>query len=203
MLRPDRRVRAGEPQEPDMSDLPVVRDARDKMKKAVEFFGENLKGLRTGRPSPALVENIKVDAYGNPMPMNQLATISVPDPRTLMIKPFDPSLCPAIEKAILKSDIGITPASDGKVIRLPIPMMSGEQREKLSHRVKDLAEQARVAVRNVRRDSNKAAEVALADGQLTEDQERLAKDGIQKATKELEGEIDKLVASRIQEIQSA
>jgi len=186
-----------------MSDLPVVRDARDKMKKAVDFFGENLKGLRTGRPSPALVENIKVDAYGSPMPMNQLATISVPDPSTLMIKPFDPSLSPAIEKAILKSDIGITPASDGKVIRLPIPMMSGEQREKLSHRVKDLAEQARVAVRNVRRDQNKAAEVALADGSLTEDQERMAKDGIQKATKDLEAEIDKLVASRIQEIQSS
>ena len=186
-----------------MSDLPVVKEARDKMKKAVDFFGENLKGLRTGRPSPALVENIKVDAYGSPMPMNQLATISVPDPRTLMIKPFDPSLSPAIEKAILKSDIGITPASDGKVIRLPIPMMSGEQREKLSHRVKDLAEQARVAVRNVRRDQNKAAEVALAGGALTEDQERQAKEGIQKATKDLEAEIDKLVASRIQEIQSS
>lgn len=186
-----------------MSDLPVVKEARDKMKKAVDFFGEGLKGLRTGRPTPALVENIKVDAYGSPMPMNQIATISVPDPRTLMVKPFDPSLCPSIEKAILKSDIGITPASDGKVIRLPIPMMSGEQRDKLSHRVKDLAEQARVAVRNVRRDQNKAAEVALAGGTLTEDQERAAKEGIQKATKDLESEIDKLVASRIQEIQSA
>jgi ribosome recycling factor len=186
-----------------MSEPPLVKEAREKMKRAVDFFGDNLKGLRTGRPSPALVENIKVDAYGSPMPLNQLATITVPDPRTLVIKPFDPSMCPSIEKAVLKSDIGITPASDGKLIRLPIPMMSQEQRDKLSHRVKDLAEQARVAVRNVRRDQNKAAEVALTEGRLTEDQERQAKDGIQKVTKELEGEIDKLAAARTQEIQSA
>ena len=186
-----------------MSDLPLVKETREKMKKGVDFFAENLKGLRTGRPSPALIENIKVDAYGSPMPMNQLATISVPDPRTLVVKPFDPSMCSAIEKAILKSDIGITPASDGKLVRLAVPMMSQEQRDKMTHRVKDLAEQARIVVRNIRRDQNKAAEAALKSAAIGEDEEVAAKDGIQKLTKEMEAEIDRIVELRIKEIQSA
>jgi ribosome recycling factor len=186
-----------------MSDLPIVKDSRDKMKKAVDFFAESLKGLRTGRPSPALLDHVRVDAYGSPMPLNQVASVSVPDPRTLLIKPFDPSLCPAIEKAILKSDIGITPASDGKSVRLAIPMMSGEQREKMTHRVKDLAEQARVTVRNIRRDQNKAAETAFKGGALTEDQERQAKDSIQKVLKDMETEIDHVVDARVKEIQSS
>ena len=186
-----------------MSDLPIVKDTRDKMKKAVDFFADSLKGLRTGRPSPALLDHVRVDAYGSPMPLNQVASVSVPDPRTLMIKPFDPSLCTAIEKAVLKSDLGITPASDGKVVRLAIPMMSQEQRDKMTHRVKDLAEQARVTVRNIRRDQNKAAETALKGGALTEDQERQAKDSIQKVLKEMETEIDHVVDGRIKEIQSS
>ncbi len=186
-----------------MSESQLVKDTRDKMRKGVDFFVDNLRGLRSGRPTPALVENIRVDAYGSPMPLNQLATISVPDPRTLVVKPFDPSMCASIEKAILKSDIGITPASDGKLVRLPVPMMSGEQREKLVHRVKDLAEQARVAVRNVRRDQNKTAETMLAGGELSEDDERRAKEAIQKLTKEIEGEIDKLSNARIAEIQES
>ena len=186
-----------------MSDLPIVKDSRDKMKKAVDFFAESLKGLRTGRPSPALLDHVRVDAYGSPMPLNQVASVSVPDPRTLLIKPFDPSLCPSIEKAILKSDIGITPASDGKSVRLAIPMMSQEQRDKMTHRVKDLAEQARIVVRNIRRDQNKAAEAALKAATIGEDEEKSAKDGIQKLTKEMEAEIDRIMDGRIKEIQSA
>ena len=184
-------------------DMPILGETREKMQKGVDFFHDGLRGLRTGRPTPALVENIRVDAYGSPMPLNQVASISVPDPRTLTVKPFDPSLCAAIEKAILKSDIGITPSSDGKVVRLPIPMMTQEQRDKLTHRVKDLAEQARVVVRNIRRDQNKIAETALAGGTMTEDDERRAKDGIQKITKDMEAEIDRIVAARTQEIQSS
>lgn len=186
-----------------MSDMPIVRDTREKMKKAVDFFADSLKGLRTGRPTPALVEHIRVDAYGSPMPVSQLASVSVPDPRTLLIKPFDPSLCTAIEKAILKSDLGITPASDGKAVRLAVPMMSQEQRDKMTHRVKDLAEQARVTVRNIRRDQNKAAETAYKGGSMTEDQERQAKEGIQKVLKDMETEIDKVVDARVKEIQSS
>jgi ribosome recycling factor len=186
-----------------MAETPLIKDTRLKMKKGVEFFNEGLRGLRTGRTSPALVENIRVDAYGSPMPLNQLATISVPDPRTLVVKPFDPSMCTAIEKAILKSDIGITPASDGKLVRLPVPMMSQEQRDKMTHRVKELAEEARVTVRNIRRDQNKIAEAALKSGELGEDQEHSAKDDIQKITKEMEAEIDGIVEARVQEIQSS
>jgi ribosome recycling factor len=186
-----------------MADMPIVREAREKMKKGVDFFADSLKGLRTGRPTPALVEHVKVDAYGSPMPLNQVASVSVPDPRTLLIRPFDPSLCTAIEKAILKSDLGITPASDGKAVRLAIPMMSQEQRDKMTHRVKDLAEQARVTLRNIRRDQIKLADAALAASQLTDDQDRQAKDDIQKVLKEMETEIDKVVDTRIREIQSS
>jgi len=186
-----------------MTEMPIVRDTREKMKKAVDFFNEGLRGLRTGRPTPALVEGIRVDAYGSPMPLNQLASITIPDARTIVVKPFDPSMCAAIEKAILKSDIGITPAADGKVVRLPVPMMSQEQRDKMTHRVKDLAEQARVTVRNIRRDQNKHAETALKGGTLSEDDERHAKDFIQKLTKEMETEIDRIVEGRIKEIQSS
>jgi ribosome recycling factor len=177
----------------------LSKETRDKMTKGVDFFHDGLRGLRTGRPTPALVENIRVDAYGSPMPLNQLASIGVPDPHTLVVKPFDPSMCAAIEKAILKSDIGITPASDGKVVRLPIPMMSQEQRDKMTARVKDLAEEARVAVRNIRRDQNKAAEAAG----LAKDVEHDTKEDIQKITKQMEAEIDSISEVRIKEIQEA
>lgn len=181
----------------------ILADSRDKMRKGVEFFGENLKGLRAGRVTPALVDNVRVDAYGSPMPLNQLATVSVPEPRQLLVKPFDPSMCTAIEKGILKSDLGITPETDGKVVRLNVPMMSGEQREKMAGRVKDLAEQARVTVRNIRRDQNKEIEAARKDGDLSEDQEHDLKEEINKLTKEMEAQIEKLQDARIKEIQDS
>ncbi len=184
-----------------MAESDLIRETRDKMKKGVDFFHDGLRGLRTGRPTPALVENIRVDAYGSPMPLNQLASIGVPDPHTLVVKPFDPSMCAAIERAILTSNIGITPTSDGKVVRLPIPMMSQEQRDKMAGRVKELAEHARVTVRNIRRDQNKAAETARKASELSEDQERDLKDEIQKLVKSMESEIDKIAAERTKEIQ--
>jgi len=186
-----------------MADHSLIQETREKMAKGVDFFHDGLRGLRSGRTTAALVENIRVDAYGSPMPLNQLATISVPDQRTLLVKPFDPSMCGAIEKAILKSDIGITPASDGKLLRLPVPMMSQEQRDKMTHRVRELAEQARVTVRNIRRDQNKAVEAAAKAGQLSQDQEHDLKESIQKLTKEMEAEIDKITDARVEEIQTA
>ena len=181
----------------------ILADSKDKMQKGLEFFEESLKGLRTGRVTPGLVENIRVDAYGSPMPLNQLASISVPEPRMLLVKPFDPSMCTAIEKGILKSDLGITPETDGKVVRLNVPMMSQEQRDKMAGRVKDLAEQARVSVRNIRRDQIKAGESAKKDGGLSDDQEHDLKDEITKLVKDMEGEIDKLSDARIKEIQDS
>ncbi len=184
-----------------MTSEQILADSRDKMQKGLEFFEESLKGLRTGRVTPALVENIRVDAYGSPMPLNQLASISVPEPRMLLVKPFDPSMCTAIEKGILKSDIGITPETDGKVVRLPVPMMSQEQRDKMAGRVKELAEQARVTMRNIRRDQNKVAETARKSSELSEDQEHDLKEDIQKLLKDMEGSIDTLAAARTKEIQ--
>jgi len=186
-----------------MSAESILADSKDKMQKGVDFFCENLKGLRAGRVTPALVDSVRVDAYGSPMPLNQLATISMPEPRQLLVKPFDPSMCTAIEKGILKSDLGITPATDGKVVRLNVPMMSQEQRDKMASRVKDLAEQARVTVRNIRRDENKLADAASKSHELSEDQARDLKDDIQKLTKEMESEIDKLTEARIHEIQES
>ncbi|MCB9899621.1 MAG: ribosome recycling factor [Planctomycetes bacterium] len=180
-----------------MTSHPIVNETKSKMQKGLEFFVESLKGLRTGNVTPALVDGVRVEAYGSPMPLNQIATISVPEPRQLLVKPFDPSMCTAIEKGILKSDLGITPETDGKVVRLNVPMMSQEQRDKMAHRAKDLAEQAKVTVRNIRRDQNK-----LADGSGASDDELEAmRDEIQKFTKDTENEIDKICKERIAEIQ--
>ena len=184
-----------------MADQEIVDQARTKMEQTITFLGDNLKGLRTGRPTPALVENIKVEAYGSPMPLNQLATITVPDPRSLLLKPFDPSMCASIEKGILKSDVGITPESDGKVVRLAIPQMSQEQRDKMCARVGELAEETRVAIRNIRRDQNKAAETKKKSGELSEDLERDTKEAIQKVTKEMESEVDTISTDRVKQIQ--
>lgn len=184
-----------------MSIQPIVDETREKMQKGVEYFEEHLKGLRTGRPTPALVDGIRVEAYGNPMPMNQVATISVPDSNQIVVKPFDPSTCAAIEKAILKSDLGITPESDGKIVRLNVPMMSQEQRDKLAAKVKEMAEEARVTVRNIRRDQNKVVDGLKKDGELSEDLEHDAKEEIQKLTKDMEGRIDELAKERTQQIQ--
>ena len=181
----------------------LVDDTRAKMSKSVEFLVESLRGLRSGRPSPALVENIRVDAYGSPMPLKQLASISVPEPRQLVLKPFDPSMVAAIEKAILKSDIGITPETDGKVVRLNVPMMSQEQRDKLVGRVKDEAEKTRITIRNIRRDQNKLAEAAYKAGEIGEDDEVKTKDAIQKLTKEMEAKIDAIVVAKSKEMQES
>lgn len=180
-----------------MADHPIVAETRDKMRKGVEFLVESLRGLRSGSVTPALVDGVKVDAYGSPMPLNQLASISMPEPRQLLVKPFDPSMCTAIEKGILKSDLGITPETDGKVVRLNVPMMSQEQRDKMAGRVKDLGEQAKVTVRNIRRDQNKLADAA----ELPDDVQHDIKDEVQKLTKDMESEIDSVCNERVKEIQ--
>lgn len=181
-----------------MSAEEILAETRDKMGKGVEFFSEQLKGLRSGRVTASLVDNVRVDAYGSPMPLNQLGTITVPEPRQLLVKPFDPSMCIAIEKGILKSDLGITPETDGKVVRLNVPMMSQEQRDKMGSRVKELAEHARVTVRNIRRDQNKVVDSSKG---LSDDIKHDAKEEINKITKDTEAEIDKVSAARVQEIQ--
>src|SRR5436305_5065901 len=134
----------------------ILLDCEERMEKAVGVFRDQLKGLRTGRATPALMDAIRVDYYGQPTPVKNMAQVSAPDPQSLVIRPFDASALKEIEKAIRSSDLGLAPNNDGKMIRLSIPPMSGEQRTKLAKRIKELAEDARVACRNVRRDGNKA-----------------------------------------------
>ena len=133
----------------------ILLEAEEKMEKAVEVFREDMKGVRAGRATPGLVENLRVEYYGTPTPLRQIANIAAPEPRLLVVKPFDPGSVKDIEKAFLQSDLGLNPNSDGKLIRLAIPPLSEEQRKKLAAHVRERAEAAKVAIRNIRREANK------------------------------------------------
>src|SRR5882672_7146935 len=152
-----------------MTSEEILFDAEERMDKAVNVFKDELRGLRTGRATPALVEHIRVEYYGSPTPLKALATISTPDPQHLVIKPFDASVLKEVEKAIRSSDLGMAPNNDGKMIRLQVPTMSGEQRQKMVTRIKKSAEEAKVSCRNIRRDSNKHFDQAEKAKTLTED----------------------------------
>jgi len=180
----------------------ILKDVRARMSKAVAHYQDELRGVRTGRASPGLVEGIKVDYYGSPTPVKQLATISIPEPRQIVVKPYDASVTGEMEKAILKSDLGITPQSDGKIIRLNLPPMSQEQREKTVSRVKDMAEECRVSVRNVRRDGNKQADQAGKEKILSEDEVKSLQSEIQDETKKAEKQIDEILKKKSDEIRS-
>jgi ribosome recycling factor len=179
----------------------IIAELKERMGKSVDHLTDQLKGLRTGRATPGLIENLKVEYYGSTMPLNQISSISTPDPRSLVVKPFDVSAIKNIEKAIQLSDIGINPANDGKIIRLQVPMFSQEQRQKLIGRVKDMSEEGRVVLRNIRRECIKQAEAAKKDGELTEDDLLAIKDEIQEVHKENEGKIDSSCKTKSDEIQ--
>src|SRR6516162_3799425 len=153
-----------------MTSEEILFDAEERMEKAVDVLKDELRGLRTGRATPALVDSVRVEYYGSPTPIKQLAQISTPDPQQIVIKPFDHSILKDIEKAIRSSDLGMAPNNDGKIIRLSVPAMSGEQRQKMVARIKKSAEEARVACRNIRRDGNKHFDQAEKDGEMTEDE---------------------------------
>jgi len=160
----------------------VLKDAEERMSKAVEVLQDDLKTIRTGRASPALVERLLVEYYGTPTPLNQLATISAPEVRLLTIRPWDPSILPAIEKAILKSELGLTPINDGKIIRLPIPRLTEERRRELVRLVKKRVEEGRVAIRNIRRDALNDLRELEKEGLIAEDEFYRAKDDLQELT---------------------
>jgi ribosome recycling factor len=178
----------------------ILLESEDKMDKAVAHLIHDFNGIRTGRATPGLVDGIRVDYYGAPTPLKQLATISIPEPRLIVIKPFDPGCLKDVEKAIQKSDLGVTPMSDGKLVRLALPPLSEEQRKKLAARCKDLAEAARVSLRNIRRDGNKAADAALADGGMTEDQHARAREEVDALTKTYEAKISDALERKSKEI---
>ncbi|MCA8973496.1 MAG: ribosome recycling factor [Planctomycetes bacterium] len=180
----------------------ILSELHDKTDKTIKHLKEQLGGIRTGRASPTLVDTIRVDYYGSPTPLAQVAHISVPEARQLMIKPFDasPPVMKEIERGILKSDLGLTPQSDGKILRLILPPLSGEQRQKLAHKVKDIVEQNRVALRNERREANKHADQMKKDGALTEDQCKKAHDAVDKALKAADAQMEELLKNKTKEI---
>lgn len=183
-----------------MTSQKIIQDTTAVMDKALHHVQDVLKGVRTGRASTALVDTIKVEYYGTLTPINQLASVSVPEPRQIVIKPFDASVLTEISKSILKSDLGITPQSDGKMLRLQMPALSGEQRQKYATKVKEMCEEARIAMRNGRRDMNKHADAEHKDGRLTEDENRKLHDKVQEILKDYEKKLDAVQDKKIAEI---
>lgn len=178
----------------------IISEHESKMKKAVEVLADELKSFRTGRASTGLVENIKADFYGTPTPLKQMATLAAPQADVIIIKPFDPTSIKEIEKAIKNSDLSISPVVDGKMIRLAIPPLSQERRTQLVAQTKQVGEQAKVSVRNIRRDANKSLDKEEKDKLITEDQRDEGKKKIDELTKEYTGKVDNLVKSKSDEI---
>ncbi len=181
----------------------IVLEAEEAMDKAVNYLKSELRGVRTGRASTALVEYVKVDYYGSNTDLRQLAMISVPEPSTIAIKPFDASSTQTIVKALQSSGLGLNPNSDGKTIRINVPPLSGERRKQLMGTVKQMAEQAKVAVRNARRDANKHVDQLLRDkaAGISEDDADATKEQIQELLKQYEKQIDELVSHKTKEIE--
>jgi len=170
-----------------------LRDAANRMDKSVETTHEHFNSVRTGRASAALLDRIQIDYYGTPTPLKNLATINVPEARMLTIQPFDPTSIKAIEKAIQESDLGLQPSNDGKLIRLPIPQLTEERRKELVRLARHMAEEGRVAVRNVRRDTMRHLEELVKNGDVGDDEERAAEGRVQKLTDEHVAKIDDLL----------
>jgi ribosome recycling factor len=178
----------------------ILLDTEERMEKAVNVFRDELRGLRTGRATPALVDNLRVEYYGSPTPLKQLAQISTPDPQQIVIRPFDQSVLKDVEKAIRSSDLGMSPNNDGKMIRLTVPPMSGEQRQKMATRIKKSAEEAKVACRNVRRDGNKHFDAAEKAKEMTEDERDGGKEEVQTLLKRFEDKISEMADKKTKEI---
>jgi len=174
--------------------------ARKGMEKCVEDLGQNLATIRTGRASVSILDHIQANYYGTPTPLNQMASLSTPDPTLIVIQPWDPSTISAIEKAILASDLGLTPTNDGKVIRLPIPPLTQERRKQLAKSVAHIGEQHKVAVRQVRHDANDQLKTYLKDKKISEDEEKDALKKVQDLTNEFIGKVDALQKKKETEI---
>ena len=183
-----------------MSSTEIQTETKRKMEKTLEIMKDELKSIRTGRATPGLVENIKVSCYGSLTPLKQLANITAPEAQLIIISPYDPSILKDIEKAILQSELGLTTNSDGKVIRIPIPPLSGDRREKIVTQIKELTEENKIAIRNIRREANKHIDKEEKDSILTEDEAKKAKDQIQKFTHENEAKLNELLSQKSEEL---
>ena len=183
-----------------MSADDILLDAEDRMEKAIGVLKQSLAGIRTGRANPGLVDSLRVEAYGSQVPMKQLASVGAPEPTQIVVRPYDPATIKDIEKAIIASDLGLAPQSDGKVIRLNIPPLSGEVRRKMVARTKELSEETKVAIRNIRRDANKAADEEQKDKTLTEDERDQAKEDVQALVKKYEDRANDLAKAKEAEV---
>jgi ribosome recycling factor len=178
----------------------IINDANERMEKALEVLKKNLGGIRTGRANPGLVDSVRVDVYGSPTPIKQIAQVGAPEPTQIVIRPYDTTIIKEIEKAIVSSDLGFNPQSDGRVVRINIPPLSTDVRKKMVSRIKDLTEETKVAIRSVRRDGNKAADQMQKDKLLSEDQRDDVKDEIQELTKKFEAVAADVAKSREAEV---
>jgi ribosome recycling factor len=178
----------------------ILFDVEERMEKAIDVLKTALAGIRTGRASPKLVDSIRVEAYGSPAPLKQLATVGAPEPQQIVIRPYDPGTIKDIEKAIIASDLGFNPQSDGRVVRINVPPLSTEVRRKMVTRIKELAEESKVSVRNIRRDANKAADQAEKAKELSEDERDDCKQEVQELTKKFEARATSLAKTRETEV---
>ena len=178
----------------------ILLDTEERMEKAVHVLHGQLQGIRTGRATPGLVDSIRVDYYGSQTPIKQMANVTVQEGKQIVIRPFDATQINNIVKAIQSSDVGLTPNSDGRLIRVNVPPLSTERRRQYASRVKELAEEARVAIRNVRRDGNKHADTAEKDKTCTEDERDQIKEQVQELTKTYEGKVNDMATSKEKEI---
>jgi ribosome recycling factor len=168
----------------------ILLDAEERMEKAVDVFRHSLTGIRTGRANPGLVDTLRVEVYGSPTPIKALASVGAPEPNQIVVRPFDPTTI----------DLGLNPQSDGRLIRIVIPPLSADVRKKMSARIRELAEEAKVAIRNVRRDANKAADTEKGDGGLTEDDCDRCKEDVQELTKKYEGSVGDFARTKEAEV---
>jgi len=179
-----------------------MKDVETRMAAALETLSREFASVRTGRASTGLLEGVRVDYYGTPTPVTQVASVSVPDARTLVIQPWEQGQLAAIEKAIMKSDLGLTPVNDGKVIRLVMPPLTEERRKQLARTVHRIAEETRVAVRNIRREANDRLKAMARDKKISEDEERRGHEQVQKLTDRFIARVDELLKKKEQEILS-
>jgi ribosome recycling factor len=183
-----------------MSESEVITEGKERFAKILTHLKDQLRRIRTGRASSALVDNLRVDYYGTPTPISQLAAISIPEPRQIVIKPFDVGILKEMVKTVAQADLGSSPQDDGKLIRLVLPPLSGDQRDKYAAKVKDMCEESRVSLRNGRRDLNKQADALKKDGDLTEDENRKLHDDVQTLLKDFEGQVETIQSAKVAQI---
>lgn len=178
----------------------ILSDSEQRMDKAIEVLKKNLSGIRTGRANPGLVDSLRIDVYGSPTPIKQVAQVGAPEPTQIVIRPYDTGIIKEIEKAIVASDLGFNPQNDGRVVRINIPPLSTDVRKKMVSRIKELTEEAKISIRNVRRDGNKAADQLEKDKLMSKDQCADAKDEIQELTNKFEAQAVEIAKARESEV---